>query len=501
MNTFFNRMRLVKPLRLALALVLFTAVTLGASRITILHFNDFHAQVMPYKVEKTDSQASAGLARLVTLLKSNRTTNSLTLFAGDMLMGTEYSTVFKGDVEFTVLRGLVDFMTIGNHEFDYGIKVLEGLRDKNSIPMLLANVTYTNGRSFARQKFAMHTIDGVKIGIFGLVAENTPSETNPVNVQSLVFARETTRARSMVQELKRQGAEVIIALTHIGFAQDKALASAVPGIDLIVGAHSHTKLVKGERVGQTLIAQANWGGSHLGRVVLDYDTTARRLRSSEASLIESGPEVAEDVAAKAQIDVYTRQLDGKLNEVIGTTAIHLDGERAHVRSRETNLGNYIADILCQTADAEIALMNGGGIRDSIEKGPIRIRDVRKVLPFNNTLQTIELPGSALLKVLERAARDTAGGGSFLQVSKNVNLVIRDKRLVQALYKGQPIQPERIYKIATIDFLIVGGGGFVEFKEGRNVKLAGGLLSEVLIEAIRKAGTIMPRSESRIDVSD
>jgi len=492
---------LTRPFRLALAIVLFAAATLGASRVTILHFNDFHAQVMPYKVEKNDATPSAGLARLVHLLRANRTADTLTLFAGDMLLGTEYSTVFKGEAEFSILRGLVDFMTIGNHEFDYGISVLEGLRDKNMIPMLTANISYRDGRPFTRQKSVIRTINGVKVGIFGLVAETTPDETNPNNVRQLVFAAEETTARSMVQELRRQGAEVIVALTHIGYKRDKALAAAVPGIDVIIGAHSHTLLPAGERVGSTLIAQANWGGSHLGKVVLDYDKAARRLRSSEASLIASAASVQEDPAALASIETYRRQLDGKLNEVIGTTTIHLDGERSHVRSRETNLGNYIADVLCQAAGAEIALMNGGGIRTSIERGQIRVRDVQKVLPFSNTLQTIELPGSALLKVLERSAADIGGGGSFLQVSKDMNLVIRGKRLVQALYKGQPIQPGRIYRIATIDFLIVGGGGFVEFREGRNIKAAGGLLSEVVIEAIRKATNIMPRSEGRIDITD
>ncbi len=493
---------LTRPFRLALAIVLFAAATLGASRVTILHFNDFHAQVMPYKVEKNDATPSAGLARLVHLLRSNRTADTLTLFAGDMLLGTEYSTVFKGEAEFSILRGLVDFMTIGNHEFDYGISTLEALRDKNAIPMLLANVSYRDGsRPYTRERFVIRTVNGVKVGLFGLLAENTPDETNPVNVRHLAFASEVATARTMVQELKRQGAQVIVAMTHIGFTKDKALAAAVPGIDVIIGAHSHTMLPVGERIGNTLIAQANWGGSHLGKIVLEYDATSRRLVSSVASLIAATAETPEDPAARAAIDVFKGKLDGKLNEVIGSTGIHLDGERSHVRARETNLGNYIADVLCDAAGAEIALMNGGGIRASIERGQIRIRDVQKVLPFNNTLQTIELPGSALMKILDRAARDAGGGGSFLQVSRDVNLVIRGKRLTQVLYQGRPIQPDRIYKVATIDFLIVGGGGFVEFKEGRNIKAAGGLLSEVVIEAIRKAGTIRPRSEGRIDITD
>jgi len=492
---------LTRPFQLALVLILVTAATLGATRITILHFNDFHSQVLPYKVARTDSAPSAGLARLVHLIRSNRTADSLTLCAGDILLGSEYSTVFKGEVEFSIFRGLVDFMTIGNHEFDYGISTLEALRDKNAIPMLIANVSYKDARPFTRQKSAIRTINGVKVGIFGLVAENTPDETNPVNVRQLAFASEVATARTMVQELKRQGAQVIVAMTHIGFTKDKALAAAVPGIDVIIGAHSHTMLPVGERIGNTLIAQANWGGSHLGKIVLEYDATSRRLVSSVASLIAATAETPEDPAARAAIDVFKGKLDGKLNEVIGSTGIHLDGERSHVRARETNLGNYIADVLCDAAGAEIALMNGGGIRASIERGQIRIRDVQKVLPFNNTLQTIEISGSALMKILDRAARDAGGGGSFLQVSRDVNLVIRGKRLTQVLYQGRPIQPDRIYKVATIDFLIVGGGGFVEFKEGRNIKAAGGLLSEVVIEAIRKAGTIRPRSEGRIDITD
>lgn len=490
-----------RSLVLAVLSIVLVASLASAEQITILHFNDFHASVLPYKINKSATNEAAGLARMVALLKAERTENTLTLFAGDMLLGTEFSTVFKGDVEFRIFEDLVDFMTIGNHEFDYGLEALESLRDDNRIPMLNANVRYKkNGKLFADKGWAIKKINGIKVGIFGLLGENTPNDTNPKNVETLEFASEAATARKAIAEMKKEGAQVIIALTHIGVDRDKMLADAAPGIDLIVGAHSHSKLAEGIRIGTTLIVQAEWGGINLGKVVLDYDKNAGRLVSAKASLIVSSANLPEDGEAKAKIEKFRKKLDGKLNEVIGETKVLLNGERADVRSRETNLGNFIADSLRATASADMALMNGGGIRASIPAGEIRIRDIQKVLPFNNTLQIIELPGAALLRVLERAARDTAGGGSFLQVSKGLQLVIKDKQLVEAKFNGQPLDAGKIYKVATIDFLIVGGGGFVEFKEGSNVRLVGGLLSEVLIETVRKLETIDPKTENRISVT-
>lgn len=216
-----------------------------------------------------------------------------------------------------------------------------------------------------------------------------------------------------IKELKNK-VDVMVVLSHSGYPADRMLAEKVEGIDVIVGGHSHTKITKPVKVGNTIIVQAWEHGKALG--VVDLTIKDGKVIRSEGRLEEIKPEEGrEDRATLALLNKYKGKVDAVLNERIGEVEVDLDGE--NVRKRETNLGNFIADIMRRISGADITLINGGGIRTSIKKGEVRVKDVYSVLPFDNYIVAIKLTGQQIREALEHgvsAVEDEEG--RFPQVS-------------------------------------------------------------------------------------
>jgi 5'-nucleotidase/UDP-sugar diphosphatase len=238
--------------RFVLSLITFYSLTVSAfaaQPFTLLFFNDFHAHVEPFKVPGQEGEVG-GIARLAGLADEVRAANKAAgvptylLVAGDAFTGTPYSSVFKGEVEFACLNAMgVDAMCLGNHEFDYGHTRVSELLKTAVFPVLAANVTEGDGAAVKPYagNVARLDADGKKILIVGLTTPATPVTTMPANVAGLTFADPAATAAAMVAADGEQ-ADVIVALTHIGFEEDVKLARAVPALDVIIGGHSHTKV-------------------------------------------------------------------------------------------------------------------------------------------------------------------------------------------------------------------------------------------------------------------
>lgn len=315
----------------------------------------------------------------------------------------------------------------------------------------------------------------------------------------------------------KEKADVIVVLSHIGYPSDRDLAEKVKGIDVIVGGHSHTKIVKPITVGNTLIVQAWEHGKALG--VLDLIVKDGKIIGFEGHLEEIRPEKGKgDKATLAIMERYGKRVDAVLNERIGETEVDLDGE--NVRKRETNLGNFIADIMRRTSGADVTLINGGGIRTSIKKGEMRVRDIYSVLPFDNYIVAIKVAGRQIKEALEHgvsAVEDEEG--RFPQVSglsfKYSPSEERGSRIEEISVTGHPIDFDREYIVATNDFLAVGGDGYKAFgeaiKSSRDFSVIGGMmkgekvvysesgkwLRDVVVEYIREKKRIAPLIEGRI----
>ena len=284
-----------------------------ARNLTILYFNDIHGHLEPWKPDAKSDATIGGIARIATVVERIRRENralrrsTVLLQAGDILQGTPLSAVYQGepDIECFNIMG-VDAMTLGNHEFDFGKSNVAKLVERADFPILSANVFWTDGRPFARASTVVES-NGLRVGILGLTTAETPSTTFPTNVADLTFDDPIRAARYAVPVLEPH-CDIVIALTHLGIPEDRRLAAAVPAIDVIVGGHTHAKLITPERVGNTVIVQAQDYGRFLGRLDLRIEPDGRVLTERAEFKVRPYDEVinlfqAEDVKKLGPRDV------------------------------------------------------------------------------------------------------------------------------------------------------------------------------------------------------
>ncbi len=474
------------------------AQTAEPLRLTILYMNDPHAHYEPYQ-DRDTKELIGGFAKAQTIIRevlaANQAENreTLILMAGDLLMGTPFSTAFKGRLGVKLMNKMkFTAMTVGNHEFDYGQEnLLRTLKPQMKFPLLSANTTSESGKPvFARTMQKKFSGSKNKVIILGLTTTDTPITTHPKNVKGLVFHNPIKTASELLKKVKKD--DLVIAVTHIGVEEDKELARACPRINVIIGGHTHTTLLEPLRVGDTIICQAGAYAKYLGR--LDLEVSNGRVTNYSGRLILLGPDVKENEAIKSIIDEHKKLMDKSLNEVVGRTEVFLDGTRWNIRSgQNTNLGGLIACNMASSSGSDVAMINGGSIRGSLKNGDITLNDVYTALPFPNTVVTMVLEGKDLTAALERSAELEPGSGGKLQTfgikyrTENGQVKIEDVR-------GKGFDPEATYSVAINDFLAAGGDGYTVFKEkGKNRYDSSLLVSDLLIGFIKAKKVITPET--------
>ena len=337
------------------------------------------------------------------------------------------------------------------------------------------------------------------VGIIGLTTPDTPFVTHPKNVVGLTLTDPIERAKSLASYLRPQ-VDVIIALTHLGIDADRELAAAVPEIDIIIGGHSHTQLEEPVVVGNTYIVQTGEHAKNLGYLKLTLEDG--NVVDVLGKLVPVTAEVADHPAATEVVAKWGTELEEKLGQEVGATTVLLDGERANVRTKETNLGDLITDIMRDTVGADLAVNNGGGIRASINAGPITIGDIYTVLPFDNTLVKVEMLGRDLLAALEHSVRlYPEQNGGFLQVSGLEFMFDPSRepgaRVTDVIIGGNALEPDKTYTVATNDFVAAGGDGYTMFQSATVLVETGEMLRDAVASYVVEEGTIAPQVEGRI----
>lgn len=476
--------------------------------IVILHTNDTHAHVDPFKPGGSNDEVggSAKLAGLIGVIRADSGEIPVLLFdAGDAIQGSNVGNAFAGASIIAIMNQIgYNLMAIGNHEFDYGQDALKERMKEARFPLVGANIIdEKSGEPFANS-YAVFNVGGVKLGVLGLSPQETPIVTHPKNVIGLKFDDPIQKAAEIAQILKDvEKVDIIVALTHIGFENDKKLAEAVPAINLIIGGHSHTKLDKPVKVGDTTIVQTGEYGANLGYTRLMVEDG--KLLSVDARLIPVTKDVAEDSAVREMLDGYKAELKGKMDVVVGEATVALDGERANVRTKETNLGDLITDIMRSAVAADVAVTNGGGIRASIKPGPITLGAIYSAIPFDNTLVKLEVKGSDLLAALERGVSAyPKEAGSFLHVS-GLSFEFdpakpAGQRVVGATVGGRPLDRDAVYTVATNDFMAAGGDGYDMFKSAKKLADTGIFLRDAAAQYITGIGKVAASVEGRIKVA-
>lgn len=286
---------------------------------------------------------------------------------------------------------------------------------------------------------------------------------------------------------------------HSKYDTDRAIAAAVPELAAIIGGHDQILLSPFRRVGKVPVLQAFEKGRYLGRIDLEIDPASRRAKFVSADYLPVTAAIEPDPEIAAVVETYHARLDKMFTATIGRSGVFLDGERQNVRYVETNLGNFVTDLMRENTGARIALLNGGSLRASIPAGPVTLEDVFKSLPYANEIVLIQLTGEELLRVLTRSAagKPEDEDGGFLQVS-GLRFTIRGHAVenVRLGRDGTPIFPSRTYQVAITDFLKSGGDGYATFVE-KPAEYTGLPLRELVVEAIRSGRTLSAAVEGRI----
>lgn len=480
-------------------------------KISIVHTNDIHGRVK-------EDESSIGMTKLGTIikeLKDKKSKDVLVLDAGDTIHGLPIVGISRGEAMIDIMNvANYDAMVPGNHDFNYGQERLVELSKKANFPIIGANIYKQNGERLLKP-YIVKEMNGVKVGVFGLSTPETAYKTNPKNVEGLEFRSPLKEAKIMVEELKnKENVDIIVALTHLGLdgstdeeSRSDEIAKQVEGIDIIVDGHSHTTLEQGKKVNNTLIVQTGDHTKNIGIVNLkvNKDNEKNKVLSESSLITKDQVEVLEeDIEIKKVIEKIEQENEKITSERVGSTGVALNGERENVRTRETNLGNLIADAMIDATGADLAITNGGGIRSSIGLGEITKGDIITVLPFGNYVVTKEVKGLDILKALEHGvSKYPESNGAFTQVGGIKFSFDPSKeegnRVHSVVIKGKDLDVNKLYILATNDFMAIGGDNYTMFKDYKILNEYSGL-DEVLISYIQKQSKISPQTESRINVS-
>ncbi len=485
-----------------LSTTIFTASAFAAEEktITVIHTNDTHAAVVD------DGKSTIGFAKLGTYVEELRKKDEiLVLDAGDMFQGLPIANLEKGKSLIPIANQIgYDAMTVGNHEFDFGAQNLMEIEKAINFPMVAANVA--KGGSQVFKPYIVKEVKGIKVGIFGIATPETAFKTHPDNVKGYVFTDMVKAAKDTVDKLRNtEKVDVVIALTHLGLYEgdytSDLIAKNIEGIDLIIDGHSHTMLDNGTKEGNTLIVSTGSSMKAVGKV--EIKVVDKKVTDVSASLLKYA-DFADVKPAQGILDAIAKVEDAQkvvLDKVVGKTTVELVGKREIVRTGESNLGQLATAAMLDLTKAQIAITNGGGIRASIQAGDITMRDMVTVFPFGNTIMVKEIKGSDVVAMLEHGTSEYPNEkGAFphvagLTFTLKVNAPV-GQRVTDVKVNGQPIVLDKMYTVATNDFMAAGGDGYNMLKS-YPIKAEYNTLMDTLLDYVKKLGTVDGKMETRI----
>ncbi|MBI2880801.1 MAG: 5'-nucleotidase C-terminal domain-containing protein [Candidatus Tectomicrobia bacterium] len=472
-----------------------------SARLTILQINDV------YEITSVEKGKKGGLARVATLRDriARESPNLVFVLPGDFLSPSTMSSLFQGSQMVATLNAAgLDLATFGNHEFDFGLEVTRERMRESRFTWVSSNVLDpVTGLPFGgAAPFVLREYGGIRVAFIGLVTPET--YTLSKGAAGLKFLDPIQAAKEVVARARRARADLIVALTHQDMADDQQLAAAVPEIDVIAGGHEHVPL--DARVGRTLILKTGSDAVSLGRIDLTVTVgKGGRRVESKWELIPVTDQIPEKPEVAGLVKQYESLMAAQLDVVVGATSVPLDARNELVRTQESAVGNLITDLMRAALQADVALINGGGIRGNtvLAAGQLRRRDVLTILPFANKVVKLDVTGETLRAALENGLSQVERtAGRFPQVS-GLRFTFDPKRpagsrLVSVTAGGRPLEPQARYTLATFDFILGGGDGYTMLKEGKVLVKAenGPMDSDVFIDRL-KAGPIAPVLDGRI----
>ncbi len=485
---------------------LFGTCIFAAESVTILHTNDIHGNYAEREIKKDDGTkimvgGFLAIQQHVQRVKNETAGRYLLLDAGDYMTGNPIC-----DIDYQGIKGgaMVSFfnyigyhgMTLGNHEFDISVDNCRGLMNLCNFPVVSANVFLADSSLFAKQAYHIYEIGNLRIGVIGLTVHPVGDYLNRPQRDQIFTEEPLPIARSIAEKIDPE-TDLIVVLSHCGIEVDRILADSLGGlIDVIVGGHSHTQLNKPVDINGVVIVQTGSRGSYLGRLDLMVEEDKVQLYQAELISLETS-QINPDQALAREIEKYNNLINLQYGKVIGKL------KTMWVRNSigESNIGNFIADCIRSSAEADFAVLNSGGIRKGLVPGPIKAIDIKEILPFMNSICVFSMTGEQVLQLIQMnidAAHERSSG--ILQVSglkyrwrhelggKNV--------ILSASINGEPVIADKLYKGATLDYVIANREKYLGTTPFESTNLYF-LLSDIVINAIKERKLIESKVEGRI----
>ncbi|MCI1208852.1 MAG: 5'-nucleotidase C-terminal domain-containing protein [Treponema sp.] len=481
----------------------------AAYQLTVLDTNDHHGAVLAVK-------GKGGLAERATFVKQVRAQNKnvLVLDAGDINTGTAVSNMFDAEPDILAYNMIgYDAVAFGNHEFDGSLEKLEHQMEISKFTWLSANVK--QGKKYLGKPYIIKDFDGFRVAVIGLTTRRTLVIANPD--KSLTFENEKTALSEAVKTVReKEKADIVIVLGHCGNVREsdthitsEDLAREVPGIDMFIDGHSHTYMEKPDMVNGVPIVSANEWGKYVGEAqitikdgkIADFDWKPVEITT------EAFPP---DTEVTALLKPYVDKAEASLSDIVMKTTAKFEFGKKLTRYRETASGDFLTDAMVYSlkkigVQTDFAVTNGGGIRAELPAGDVAKKDIVTMLPFTNMVYQLSLKGSDVKALFAYIGSVKQGAGAFAQVSKGVNYTITydadGKGTISAVtINGAPIDENKIYTIATNDYMAGGGDGYVVFKNSVATFNSSILLSDSFIDYIRTfKGPVTPKVDNRITV--
>jgi 5'-nucleotidase/UDP-sugar diphosphatase len=476
------------------------------AHITFLLVNDIYLiadQMMP------DGKRRGGFARLAAVVKAERAKRGKVIFAhaGDTLSPSLMSGIDSG-AQMIALTNLIppDIFAPGNHEFDFGKATFLERMGEAKFPLYAANLRGSDGAPLVNFKDrAIVTIDGVRIGLTGATYDDSARASDPGD---LMFLPTVTTLNEQAEALRREGADFVVAVAHLTREQGYEVFRG-RAVDLILTGHTHDLFI--EYDGRTAMVESNYDAHYVTAidVTINVDQESGRRRTTwwpQFRIIDTAT-VTPDPEAAAAVAKYEAQLSEQIDAPIGATAVELDSRTATVRTREAAIGDLIADAMRWSAQTDVAVTNGGGIRSDKIYPPgttITRRDILAELPFSNRLVTLDMSGGALKAAIENGLSQLPSpSGRFPQVS---GLEIEadvsrpaGNRILSIKVGGAPLDTSKTYSVATNDFMARGGDDYIAFRDAKLVLPPNDspMLAYEVIDYIKSIGTIRTGVDGRI----
>ncbi|EMR5618304.1 bifunctional UDP-sugar hydrolase/5'-nucleotidase [Salmonella enterica] len=514
-------------------------------KITILHTNDHHGHFW------RSEYGEYGLAAQKTLVDSIRKEvaqeggSVLLLSGGDINTGVPESDLQDAEPDFRGMNLIgYDAMAVGNHEFDNPLTVLRQQEKWAKFPFLSANIYQKSTGERLFKPWAIFTRQDIKIAVIGLTTDDTAKIGNPEYFTDIEFRKPAEEAKVVIQELNmNEKPDVIIATTHMGHYDNGDHGSNAPGdvemarslpagsLAMIVGGHSQDPVcmasenkkqvnyVPGtpcapDKQNGIWIVQAHEWGKYVGRAdfefrngemkMVNYQLIPVNLKkkvtwdNGKSERVLYTPEIAENPQMLSLLTPFQNKGKAQLEVKIGSVNGLLEGDRSKVRFVQTNMGRVILAAQIARTGADFGVMSGGGIRDSIEAGDITYKSVLKVQPFGNIVVYADISGKEVVDYLTAVAQMKPDSGAYPQFA-NVSFVAKEGKLTDLKIKGEPVDPAKTYRMATLSFNATGGDGYPRIDNKPGYVNTGFIDAEVLKEFIQQnspldAAAFTPKGE-------